>query len=139
MAKPVIAVHKSKGIEYATIRTPARVNGKKVNNPIYLGRVINLEKGRFRSRARGEFTYTLEKGFSFEPIDPDVTIKAAVARGALNLGHVYCTHTLLERTGLLNLFKNTDVSSKDTLLALIMFRLLDCYPDSHANSFFSQT
>ncbi|MDR2198419.1 MAG: hypothetical protein LBR53_02990 [Deltaproteobacteria bacterium] len=36
MAEPFIAVHRGKGVEHASIRTPKRVEGKKVNNPIYL-------------------------------------------------------------------------------------------------------
>ncbi|MDR2199927.1 MAG: transposase [Deltaproteobacteria bacterium] len=139
MAKPFIAVHRSKGIEYASICTPKRVDGKKVNNPIYLGRVLNLEEGRFRSKERGEFFYSLEKGYSYPTVDPQLTINNAKARCGLNLGHVYCTHLLLERTGLLNLFRETEQSSPDTLLALLMHRLLDEYADSHANAFMNQT
>jgi hypothetical protein len=139
MAHPFIAVHKSKGLEYATICTPARENGKKVNNPIYLGRVINLEEGRFRSRARGEFLYSLENGFSYPTKDPEPSIKAAIAKGSLSLGHVYCAHVLLERTGLLDLFRETEESSPDTLLALLMHRLLECHADSHASSFLERT
>ncbi|MDR0548005.1 MAG: transposase, partial [Deltaproteobacteria bacterium] len=140
MAHPFIAVHKSKGIDYATVCTPARVNGKKVNNPIYLGRVINLEEGRFKSRAKGEFFFSLENGYSYPTkVDPDISISAAIAKGSLNLGHVYCTHQLLERTNLLQLFIDTDNDASDTLLALIMHRFLDNYADSHAISFFEQT
>jgi hypothetical protein len=139
MAHPFIAVRKSKGIDYASICTPARVNGKKVNNPVYLGRVINLTEGKFRSRARGEFIYSLENGYSFPPPAPETRIIAAIAKGSLNFGHVYCVHDLLDRTGLLNLFRETEPNSPDTLLALLMHRLLDGYADSHANAFLNQT
>jgi hypothetical protein len=139
MARPFIAVHKSNGKDYAAVCTPARVNGKKVNNPIYLGRVVDLEKGIFRSKARGVFTYTLEHGFSYPEKNPELAVSAAIARGSLSLGHVYCTNALLDRTGLKKLFLETDESSPDTLFALIMHRLLDCYADSHANAFLEQT
>jgi hypothetical protein len=139
MANSFIAVHKSKGIEYASVCTPARVNGKKVNNQVYLGRVINLEEGRFRSKARGEFFYSLENGFSYPTSEPESRIKAAMAKGSLVFGNVFCTHTLLERTGLLNLFTETEKSSPDTLLALLMHRLIENYADSQASSFLEQT
>jgi hypothetical protein len=139
MAKPFIAVHKSNGIEYATVCTPKRVNGKKVNDPIYLGRVINLKEGRFRSKKEGEFFYSLENGISYPTEAPKTTISGAIAKASLNLGHVYCTHALLERTGLLKLFKETEASSPDTLLALLTHRSLDGLADSHANAFFQQT
>ncbi|MDR2352592.1 MAG: hypothetical protein LBF22_05415 [Deltaproteobacteria bacterium] len=137
MAKPFIAVRKSKGIEYASICTPARVNGKKVNNPIYLGRVIDLKAGKFRSKARGDFIYTIKDGFSYP--EPDAQEKTEVMKGSLCFGHVYCVHALLERTGLLKLFRETGGSSPDTLLSLLMHRLLDNYDDFHAKAFFDQT
>jgi hypothetical protein len=55
-------VHQSKDYEYATVRTPKRVDGKKVNDPVYLGRVINLKDDRFRSKTTGEFFFSREKG-----------------------------------------------------------------------------
>jgi hypothetical protein len=130
-------VYKSKGIEYAAVCTPARKNGKKVNNPIYLVRVINLEEGRFRSRERGEFLFSLKKGYSAPSPAPAQSFNKALARGSLNLGHVYCTDQLLERTGLMNLIRET--CDDETFPALIMHRLLDCYADSHAKSFYEQT
>jgi len=33
------------GARYAEVYTPKRVDGKKVNNPVYLGKVIDLKKG----------------------------------------------------------------------------------------------
>jgi hypothetical protein len=139
LAKPFIAVRKTKGIEYASICTPARINGKKVNNPIYLGRVIDLKEGRFRNKEKGEFIYTLEDGYSFPQKFAETQIEASILKGSLSFGHVYCVHELLERTGLLKLFREIENSSPDTLLALMMHRLLETYADSHANSFFEQT
>jgi hypothetical protein len=139
MAHPFIAVYKSKGIEYASVCTPARENGKKVNNPVYLGRVLNLTEGRFRNKARGEFLYSLENGYSTPPIDPKATTRTSIAKGALNFGHVYCVHSLLERLGLLKLFRETEESSPDTLLALVMHRLLSNHADSHAKANYNRT
>jgi hypothetical protein len=143
MSKKFISVYKSKGLKYAAICSPSWENGKKVNNPHYLGRVLDLaengKEGRFRSRARGEFFYSLENGFSYPVADPAARVEAAIAKGSLNFGHVYCVHKLMERTGLLNLFRDTEVNSPDTLMALITSRLLDNYPDSYASAFFEQT
>lgn len=96
-------------------------------------------EGKFRNRARGEFFYSLEKGFSYPTATAEDRIDAAIAKGSLIFGHVYCVHTLLERSGLLNLIRDTETSSPDTLMALVMHRLLDCHPDTHASSFFEQT
>jgi hypothetical protein len=138
-AKQFIDIHYSGKYRYGYLCTPARENGKKVNNPIYLGRVINEAEGRFRNKERGEYIFTLENGFSEALPDPQASIKHAIAKGGLVFGHVHCVDALLERTGLLKLFRETETSSPDTLLALIMHRLLDCYADSHAISFYQQT
>jgi hypothetical protein len=137
MAHKFIAVHKSGGIEYATICTPKRVNGKKVNERTYLGRVINLSEGIFRNKSRGEFVFSIENGYSLPSETQSKSYEKALARGSLNLGHVYCVNKLLERSGLLNLIKETYDS--DTFPALVMHRLLDCYADYHAKCFYDQT
>jgi hypothetical protein len=115
------------------------MNGKKVNNPTYLGRVINLKEGRFSNKKEREFFYSTKNGISYTTVDPETTISSAITKGSLNLGHVYCTHALLERTGLLKLVEETETSSPFILLALLMHRLLDGFADSHANAFFQQT
>ncbi|MDR1579092.1 MAG: hypothetical protein LBS35_01945, partial [Synergistaceae bacterium] len=51
------------GTVYAEIFRPMRRNGKKVNNPEYLGKAIDLDRGVFYSKKRGYFTYTLENGY----------------------------------------------------------------------------
>ena len=63
MAKSFIHCIKQNEAEYAYIYTPRKVNGKKDNDPVYLGRVIDKERGLFRSRARGLFAYSLENGY----------------------------------------------------------------------------
>jgi hypothetical protein len=139
MAKPFISYYNNKGHDYARICTPARVNGKKTNNPVYLGRVIDKQQGIFRNKERGVFSFSLENGYSNAPEDPMASVNAAKAKGCLSFGHVYCAHALLERFGLLSLFRDTEPDSPDTLIALVMHRLLECYADSHAHSFFEQT
>ena len=49
------------GIEYATLTSSVR-NGRKVgkSEQVYLGRVIDKERGVFKSRDRGLFTYDLK-------------------------------------------------------------------------------
>jgi hypothetical protein len=54
-AKQFIDIHYSGKYRYGYLCTPARENGKKVNNPIYLVRVINEAEGRFRNK-EGENT-----------------------------------------------------------------------------------
>jgi hypothetical protein len=40
-------IHYAKGDKYAEIYSPQRINGSKVNNPVYLGKVIDKENHIF--------------------------------------------------------------------------------------------
>ena len=60
MASKFIRYEIKNGLEYASVYTLHRTEGKKVNDSEYLGRVVDKAKGIFKSRARGEFTYSLE-------------------------------------------------------------------------------
>jgi hypothetical protein len=140
MAKPFISYYYNKGREYARICAPARENGQKANDTVYLGRVIDKMRGIFRSKERGLFSFSLEKGYSNAPEDAGASLCAEKAKGALNFGHVYCAHALLERCGLMSLFRDTEEDdSPDTLIALVMHRLLDAWADWPAQAFFEQT
>ena len=59
MAKSFIHYHNIKGNLYASVYTPRKVNGKKDNQPQYLGRVIDKEKGIYQNRERGALRYSL--------------------------------------------------------------------------------
>lgn len=58
----LMLVEKESGT-YATAAESKRIDGKVVKtNKIYLGRVVDLDKGIFESRERGLFTFDLETG-----------------------------------------------------------------------------
>jgi hypothetical protein len=139
MAEPFIAADRGKGYEYATVRAPQNGGWKESQHPVYLGRVINLKEGGFRRKARGEFFFSLEKGRSYPPATPEDTIRIAKARGGSLLGSVYRVRVSLERTGSLNLFRETETSRPDTLLALLTRGLLDNFDDSRASAFMERT
>ena len=48
---------------YASVMESAKVDGRSVKTSVlYLGQVVDAEKGIYRSRDRGTFTYDLETG-----------------------------------------------------------------------------
>ena len=59
------------GIEYGTLTSSVR-NGSRVgkSDPVYLGRVVDKEKGIFKNRTRGLFTYDLATN-SFGKVSAD--------------------------------------------------------------------
>ncbi|MDR0911687.1 MAG: hypothetical protein LBM96_03680 [Methanobrevibacter sp.] len=49
--------------EYGYLYNPHRINGIKVNDPIYIGRVIDKDNGIFKNKERGVFKYSLINGY----------------------------------------------------------------------------
>jgi hypothetical protein len=128
MAKSFIHYHNIKGNLYASIYTPRKVNGKKDNQPQYLGRVIDKEKGIYQSRARGTFNYSLEKGYS-EASSPSHSSKEE--KLILDFGDAYVLHQILERSGYWELFRSVLPGQEDTLCAMVSYKVLrggaNCY------------
>jgi hypothetical protein len=99
-----------------------RRDGKKCNDQEYLGKVLDKEKGIFWSKARGEFRFSPEDGYS------DVQGGAAHAKRIGNLildfGNAFALHEALKKSGYLDLFAGTLPKEKDTLLSLLFHRVL---------------
>ena len=106
---------------YAEVYSPQRVNGKKVNDPVYLGKVINLEEGIFYSRQRGYFRYTTEDGFddcnSLAPADQEKMI--------LDFGPAFLLDNLLRGESYFELFSGILKKKQDSLMALLFYRILE--------------
>jgi hypothetical protein len=104
MAKPFIRFEKkNNGSAYASIYTPKWENGKKVNDRVNLGVVIDKDKGIFKNRKLGVFHYDLVNGFQGIPSiqDSDDYNKEII----FTFGDIYALNILLQRNNLINLFK----------------------------------
>lgn len=129
MANRFIHYDIKNGVEYASVYTPQRRNGKKVNDPEYLGRVVDKAKGIFRSRARGEFTFTLENGYG----DAVVTTKTAMnERLILDFGDAHILFEAMKKCGFYTVFCDLLPEKKDTLMSLLAYKLLGQGANSHA-------
>ena len=128
MAKSFIHYQEIKGILYASIYTPKKVNGKKDNQPQYLGRVVDKEKGIFRNKQRGVFKYSLAHGFS-EPLPTDQTPKEE--KLILDFGDTWVVYRSLQEHGYWELFRSILPGWEDTLCTMIFYRILrgcaSCY------------
>jgi hypothetical protein len=128
MAKSFIHYQKIKGILYASIYTPKKVNGKKDNQPQYLGRVIDKDKGLYRNKQRGVFKYSLTGGFS-EPSPADQSLKEENL--ILDFGDAWVMYRILQEHGYWELFRSILPGWEDTLCTMIFYRILrggaSCY------------
>ena len=126
MAKSFIHSIANNGAEYAYVYTPRKINGKKDNAPVYLGRVIDKERGIFRSQARGVFTYSVENGYGdvIDGANSLLPVAAKEERLILNFGDAYCLYEILKPCGLFDVICGILPSEEDTMMSLLGFKLL---------------
>ena len=119
-----IRYEQKNGVEYASVYRAKRVGAKKVNDIEWLGRVIDKEKGIYKSRERGTFTFTLDNGVVEQ--QPPIMEKLI-----LDFGDSYFLDKILEKNGFKGLIKSTFVTLADTMMSLILYRSLQngasCY------------
>ena len=120
MAKQFIHYAIKNSVEYATLCYPQRVNGKKANSEQYLGKVIDKQQNIYQSRERGVFKFNINDGFSdYTPpaIDGDEKL-------ILDFGDVYLLSEHLKKTGIYDIIAETLPRASNTILAMVMFRIL---------------
>ena len=124
MARGFIRYEQKNGVEYASVYRARRIGSKKTNDIEWLGRVVDKERGVYRSRERGTFTFTLDSGV-FE-------LQSAVAEKLiLDFGDSYFLNEMLERNGYKRLIKTAFGRLADTVMSLILYRSIQhgasCY------------
>jgi len=119
MGKSFIHYQTIKGNLYASVYTPRRVEGKKDNQPLYLGRVIDRENGIYQSRERGRFKYSVSCGFTSIPTPSFIQEKLI-----LDFGDMYVLHEVLNRSGYWELFRSILPDMEDTLCTLLCYRVI---------------
>jgi hypothetical protein len=123
------------GVEYASVYTALRADGKKVNKASNLGRVIDKEKGVYQSRDRGVYIYSLESGYSADETPQCELAKTqprAKERYILDFGDSFLLNQVMIKTGMLAVLEKIATCAiaaggADTLLAMVSHRLLDVY------------
>jgi len=127
MANRFIHYDVKKGVEYASVYTPRKVNGKKVNDPEYLGRVVDKDNGVYYSRKRGLFAYSIANGYSdlasgdYAQALPDATKEEKLI---LDFGDAYCLFAALKSCGLYDIIDTLMPGAEDTLMSLVGYKLL---------------
>jgi hypothetical protein len=130
MAKPFIHYMVKNNITYASIYTPKRVNGVKVNDPVYLGRVIDKELGIYQNKVRGQYQFSLESGYKEIENSSNKAINIK-EKDILIFGDIYLCHEVLHRQGYINLFRSSYIESPDSLISLIIYKLLGSKANGH--------
>jgi hypothetical protein len=116
---PHIHIDRKNNAEYHTLVEAKRISGKKVDVPIlYLGRVIDKEKGIYRNRERGTFVYKGDEGI-IEPTQPTTKEKLI-----LDYGDSYVLNEVIVATGFKDILSAVFPADKDTVLSMLFYRVL---------------
>jgi hypothetical protein len=127
MANKFIHYDIKNGIEYASVYTPQRIQGKKINNPEYLGRVVDKEKGIYQSRRKGFFVYSIANGYS----DEKYLQCSPQEKLILDFGDSFVFYKMLGKIEYTDIFSDILPKSVDTLMSMIGYKVLadtaNCY------------
>ena len=135
------------GIEYGTLTTSIR-KGRKVgkSDQVYLGRVIDKERGVFKSRDRGLFIYDIQTNtFCSVPAEyetPSQQRKTKYPRRAtlvVSFGDIFLLDEYLRKSGLQKAVDAIGYRNPDTLKALLAFYILTSHANCHAEDWWELT
>ena len=120
-----IAINISNGIPYATVMTSVR-EGKTVKKKsvVYLGRVLDEERGIYKSAERGVFSYDLRTNtFGDAPADfvPQIRRKNARPSYIVDFGDAFLFNSLIEKFGLLPALEAISYGNPDSFRALLLY------------------
>ena len=131
-----IAVNKRNGIPYASVMTSVR-EGKTVKKKsvMYLGRVLDRDRGIYKSVERGVFAYDLDTNtISEAPADfvPQVRRKNARPTLIVDFGDAFLFNALIEKFGLLPALEAIPYGNPDSFRALLLYYMLEARSNAHA-------
>lgn len=135
------------GVEYGTATTSVR-QGQKVGkaDQIYLGRVIDKERGIFKNRKRGIFTYDVETNtFGSVPAEyqePEISRKTRYPKRPdliVSFGDAFLLDDYIKRCGFIDALNAIGYRNPDTLQALLSYYILSPHANCHAQDWWELT
>ena len=134
----IMYAKKASGV-YATACRSARVDGKVVKiDRIYLGKVIDKEKGIYESKSQGLVTFDPVTGEFGKPDLSEVPVRVPRGRRmtAADFGDAYVIDVYMSRMGIYDVIDGFGCQSTDTMKALTMFFILHDEPCDYALDWF---
>lgn len=136
-----IAINHKSGIPYASLMKSVRVDGHVRKEAVaYLGRVLDQERGIYKSKERGVFTYDLATntyGDAPEDFVANVRRKNAKEQLLVDYGDVYLFESLIQNYGLGPVLESVPYANPDSFRALLLYYLLQRESNAHAECWHS--
>ena len=135
MANSFIHYTKSNNSKYGYLYTPRRdSNGNKVNDPVYIGKVIDEANNLYKNKERGVFKYTIENGYE----SADYTeINVVEENLILDFGDVFVFDEVFKKSQFYEIVKSILPNEADTLLALMYYKILGNNANVHAEEWWN--
>jgi hypothetical protein len=136
---PFLWTYIKNNVRYAEVRSSERSETAKYPKsiPIYLGKVIDLEKGLFKNRKMGIFKYTIESGFETSDIhEPSIHSYDVQEKAILDFGASYLLSEFSKQIGFWDLFRDILPKWSDSLMALIFYYIEMSEPNRDALRWF---
>jgi hypothetical protein len=114
-------------------------DGKVYHDAEYLGKVIDIDRCVFRSRARGTFTFSLEHGFGDVSTLGDPSIFDLPPVQVFNFGDIWMVDQILQQTGLDKILEDLIPESSDTLKSLISYKLLTSDASNYVSQWYAKS
>ncbi|MDR1040838.1 MAG: transposase [Deltaproteobacteria bacterium] len=112
-------------------------NGKTYHDSRYLGRVVDKERGIFRNRSLGTFSFDLENGIrNVSILVNDSLMEDTRAHISLEFGDIWLIDQILKETGLDTVIERLIPKRSDTLKALVGYKLLSNDVYVYANAWY---
>ena len=122
-----IRYERKNNIEYASVYKAKRMNGKKINEIEWLGKVIDKEKGVDQNKKKGVYEYSMEEGIvRYIPTKQEKLI--------LDFGDSYVLHKVLESAGYMGVIQRVFGVKADDISSLIYYKSLQSGANSYAQT-----
>ena len=119
-----------------------REGNKTLRDYLYLGTVLDRERGVFQHDQRGVYTFSFPCGDIGKPpedfIAPETPVASNIPRGSFDFGDAFLLNAFLHRTGLMDVVDSLLplAGDRDTLHALVLFYSLSRLANDHADAWF---
>ena len=143
-----ITIQNKRGYDYAALTKSVRKGGIVEKEYTNLGRVIDKERGVYKNRERGIYTFDLETG-TYGICPEDIEDTKVTRRGpyysvdgkkhsllVLRFGDIFFFHSFVQKIGIMKVVDAIPFNNKDTLHALVAYYVLSSVANYHAKDWY---
>jgi hypothetical protein len=134
-------IYSGQGDKYASAGISKRSGNSVSKTYVYLGLVVDREKGIYRNKERGTFTFNPETGeFGSVPDtfrEPRIEDKRVRRNVSLDFGDAFLLHSYIQSSGFCKVLDSLEYGNRDTLNAMVLFYILSTMANCDAKAWYN--